>query len=139
MKVKVSIPELMLGCYKAGRKVMELEDALVNSMSPLDRRDARGVSSFFHYAGTNAGALTTVLKGEARQGALELSKRAKTLAAKLKGKRTLSKAEQKTYEKQMFSMRERAYWLRVSAEAHCGEPSSKFSLRKFEKPGLKGS
>lgn len=136
MKVKVSIPERMFGCYKAGRSVMELEDALVSSMSSLDYREASGVRSFFFLAGTSAGSLTPILKGEARQGALELSKRAKDLAAKLKGKRMLSKAEQKTYEKQMFAMRDRAYWLRVATEAHCGEPGKKQSFPRFEKPKL---
>ena len=136
MKVKVSVPERLLACYKAGRNVMELEDALVNSMNWIDYREASGIRSSFFSAGTNAGSLTTVLKGEARQGALELSKHAKKLAEKLKGRRTLSKDEQKSVEKQMFAMRDRAYWLRVATQAHCGEAASKQSIQNFRKPKL---
>lgn len=138
MKVKASISERMHSCYKAGRNVRELQTALSGTHTWIEWKDARSTGSHFQYAGTHASSLSTSLRGEARQVAIDLAKQAKGIRAKIGRKETLTAAEQKNYEKQLFAMRSVAHWLRVSAEAVCGDPDAKFSLRKFKAPPLKG-
>lgn len=125
-------------CFQAGVQTKDLHDATNSALSWAEYRDAKELGHTFWYISTHAGTLTTLLKDGARGAAAELSKRAKDLSKTLKGKKTLSKSEQKAYEEEIFRMKDRSYWLEVAAKAQCGDSRSRRSLRRFKIPALTG-
>lgn len=126
------------GCFQAGVRTKDLHDATNSALTWAEYRDAKQLGHTFWYISTHAGTLTTVLKDGARGAAAELSKHAKDLSKALKGKKTLSKAEQKVYEAEIFRMKDRSYWLETAAKAQCGDPHSRYSLKRFKIPALVG-
>lgn len=128
--------EIKNACFQAGARTKELFDATNSALSWAEYKDAKALGHSFWYISTHAGTLTTILKNEARGAAAELSKRAKDLSKGLKGKKTLSEAQQKAYEDEIFRMKDRSYWLEVAAKAQCGDPRSRESLKRFKVPAL---
>lgn len=108
-----------LDCFRAGVKTKEINDTVVSAITWLEYRDSKLAASTFWRLGQEAGTLSTLLDGSARQKARELAAGARELEKTAKGmKGLIPKPEAKKLMSKLLQLKDK-YNLSKDAEAHC--------------------
>jgi hypothetical protein len=118
-------------CYKAGEEARDLGWSVIDVQNWMEYRGGDSVRTGLQAIARHASSLSSVLTGEGRKVAQDLSKYAKELKETVKKRGTVPKKKIESLEKKIFAIKDQAYWLSVSAKAQCGDAVSKGSLIKF--------
>lgn len=114
-----------LDCFRAGIKTKEINDTVGSAINWLEYRDAKLAASTFWRLGQEAGTLSTLLDGAARQKARELAAGARDLEKTVKGMKALiPKPEAKKLMTRLLALKDK-YNLSKDAEVYCTGPKKK--------------
>lgn len=108
-----------LDCFRAGIKANEINDTVVSAITWLEYRDSKLAASALWKLGQQAGTLSTLLGGAAREKARGLAAGARELEKTAKGmKKVIPKPQAKKLLTKLLSLKDR-YNLSKDAEVYC--------------------
>lgn len=106
-------------CFVAGVKTKEINDTVVSAITWLEYRDAKLSASTFWKLGQEAGTLSTLLSGTARQKARELAASARDLGKIVNGmKGLIPKKKANEMMSRLLKLKDK-YNLSKDAAAYC--------------------
>lgn len=106
-------------CFLAGVKTKEINDTVVSAITWLEYKDAKLAASAFWELGQEAGTLSTLLGGTARQKARELAAGARELQKIAKGmKGLIPKKKAEKMMSQLLQLKDK-YNLSKDAAVYC--------------------
>jgi hypothetical protein len=108
-----------LDCFRAGMKAKEINDTVISAITWLEYRDSKLAGSAFWQLGQQAGTLSMLLDGSARQKARELAAGARDLEKAVKGtKELIPKPKAKKLLTKLLNLKDK-YNLVKDAEVYC--------------------